>query len=354
MLNKSVKWKGFTCLLIVLLAISLAGCGSASDNQANSNKEANQSSNQAGSSNDQGSEGMADTYPEGPVTMIIPNPPGSVLDLVARAMQPAFREITGQPLVVENHPGGAAVIGTQKLVESDSDGYTIGMIASGVMSLRPIFMDVAFTYPDDFKPIIGVGDFEMVFAVKSDAPYNTMKEMADHYADLEDPIRVGTPGANNFAHMNAVLTSQKTGIKINHVSFDGGNEATLALMGGNLDLAIVNLTNVSAQLEAGNLKILGVPANERYSNLPDAPTLKEQGIDVALRSTFSIYGPGQMPAELQTKLNEVFHQVMDSDKFQDFATKSNLLEARMTPEEISAEIQSDVTNAKSVIGELQN
>jgi tripartite-type tricarboxylate transporter receptor subunit TctC len=316
-------------ILILTLIFSLAACAS----KESGNKEA--------------------AFPAKEVKMIVPFGAGGTVDLAARALTDGFQKETGQPLVVENQVGGAGVPATMNLVKGDKDGYTVAMLASGILSLRPVLQTVEFTFPDDFTPIIGVGDFQMVFAVKKDAPYENVKEMIAHFKGKNEAVRVGTAGVNSYSHLLAVLISKKSGMQIRHLPFDGNNGAVTAVLGGHADLAIVNLSNVTSQLDAGTMKVIGIPAAERYGNFKDAPTLKEQGIDVVGGTTFAIYGPAGMPQEEVKKLREIFLKAMDSEQFQKFVTNTNLLLTKTESDQLIEEIVQDRKNLEEVKKELE-
>ncbi|MBD2847088.1 tripartite tricarboxylate transporter substrate binding protein [Paenibacillus sp. IB182496] len=300
----------------------------------------------------EGGQDGAANYPAKEVKLIVPAAAGGTLDLAPRAMAQAFQELTGQALVVENHPGGGQVPGTMLMVDAEPDGYTLAMLPSGLLSLRPALQQVDFTFPDDFTPIIGVGDFQIIYAAPADAPYDTMAEMATYYAAQGGEPRFGSAGVNTYGHVLAVMAAKQTGMSIRHLPFDGNPAAVTAILGGNAEVAVVNLSNVEAQLDAGTVKVLGVPAQERYSNYEEAPTLKEQGIDVVGGATFALYGPAGMPVELQEQLREWFAEAMESEQFQTFVTNTNLLVTGETPDELVQAIVDDKQNIDAIKAEL--
>src|SRR5690625_4080647 len=163
-------------------------------------------------------------FPEKEVKIIIANKAGGTMDLAARAFQAAFKEVTGEPLIVENHTGGAEVIGTEMVADADPDGYTLGILANGVMSLKPSFMEVNYEFPNDFTPILGLGDFQALFVASADLPYESLSEMAEDFKSRDESISIGAAGANNFPHVAIQLLSNMSGVEINHVSFDSANE----------------------------------------------------------------------------------------------------------------------------------
>lgn len=294
------------------------------------------------------SEGASD-YPAKEVRIITPFGAGGTMDLAAHALTKEFENITGQSLVVENMPGGAGVPPTMELVKSDPDGYTLAVLPSGQLSLRPLLQEVEYSYPDDFTTIVGVGDFQMNPVVAGDAPYDTMAEMVEYFNESGEEIRVGTPGVNTFSHLFAEQLHQKTGVNYRHLPFEGGKKVVAAILGGHIEMGVINVSDVYQQVQGGELKILGFPSAKRFENFPDVPTLKEQGIDIVGGPTFGIYGPAGMPDELVTELKDIFLQAMESEDFNQFSGNNNILITKTEADTIKEQIVTNQENLTKLI-----
>ncbi|WP_182199774.1 tripartite tricarboxylate transporter substrate binding protein [Paraliobacillus salinarum] len=298
-------------------------------------------------------EGEEQAYPTDDVEIITPFGAGGTMDLAAHAMTKEFKSITGQALVVKNMPGGAGVPPTMELIKADPDGYTLAMLPSGQLSLRPLLQKVEYSYPDDFTTILGVGDFQMHPVVKGDAPYDTMAEMIDYLKENNEEARVGTPGVNTFSHLFAEQLHQEAGFNYRHLPFEGGKKVVSAILGGHIEMGVINVSDVYQQVENGELKILGFPSAERFENFPDVPTLKEQGIDIVGGPTFGIYGPADMPEDVKNKLKDIFLKTMESKDFVQFAENNNILVTKTEAEEMKDQITTNQDNLTNLIDQME-
>ncbi|MFZ7104228.1 MAG: tripartite tricarboxylate transporter substrate-binding protein [Peptococcaceae bacterium] len=140
--------------------------------------------------------------------------------------------------------------------------------------------------------------------------------MIQYDEDKGEGIKVTTPGVNTPNHLLMEMICRETGLQLRHMPYNDTNQALTAMPGGHADLAIVNLSNVYSQMQPGSVKLLGIPAAERYENLKDVPTIIEQGINVSGGTTFDIYGPAGLPQEVTAKLTDVFAKSMESEEFQ--------------------------------------
>lgn len=323
--------KLFLPVLIIVLSFSVFACGT------------NQTAATAASGN------AKVNYPTKEVKVIVPSDAGSVPDLAIRALAEGFKQETGQALVVEDVPGGAQVPGTVKMAKSASDGYTLGILPSGVLNLRPLLQQVEFKFPEDFTPIVGVGDYQINFAARKDAPYNTVAEMVKYYKDKNQAVTVATSGVNTASHLVMEMLVKQTGLQYRHLPNDSGSKVLTALLGGHADIAIANLADVYAQVKKGDVKILGVPAESRYENLKDVPTLKEQGIDVVGSPTFDIYAPKNLPKDIADKLTNVFLKSMDSDQFKQFVTNTNMTITKTAPDKLIPQLQQGQKDYQKVL-----
>ncbi|MEL7565220.1 MAG: tripartite tricarboxylate transporter substrate binding protein [Dehalobacterium sp.] len=332
----------FLAGLIIVLALTVAACGAKQGSKTTGEEEPAV-----------GETAEKIDYPTKEVKMIVPSGAGSVPDLAARALAEGFKQETGQALVVENIAGGAQVPGTVALVNSASDGYTIGILPSGVLNLRPLLQQVEYSFPEDFTPIIGVGDYQINFVAQKDAPYNTVAEMIQYYKDKNEKLKLATSGVNTASHLVMELVAKETGVQYNHLPSEDGNKAVIALLGGHVDVAIVNLADIYGQLQKGDVKLLGVPAEERYGNLPDVLTLKEQGIDVVGAPMFAIYGPKNLPPEIAEKLYDVFLKSMETTAFQQYVTNTSLWVTKTPPNALMMQLEQGQKDFEQVISKQQ-
>lgn len=309
-----------------------------------------------GCSNDNNAEESTnpDKFPEKEVKIVVPAEEGGTVDLAARALEKPFKDITGQPLVVENEVGGGGTVGTQSLSEENSDGYHVGLLQNGVMSLRPYVSEVDYEYPENFTPILGIGTFQTIIVGSAGSSYDNVVDMAEDYKKEGKTIKIGAAQSNNWPEVTSALFSKKTGADVNYVSFENANEAALGVESKSVDIAITNVGESKSLVENDDLKVIGVPAEDRYDVYDDIPTLEEQGLDIDIDPGFSIYAPGDMPDEIQMKLNEIFSEAMDSEEFQDFLKKQDIRTQKMDPDEVTNNIEKEINIIDSLSSELSD
>ncbi|WP_407308039.1 tripartite tricarboxylate transporter substrate binding protein [Desulfosporosinus sp. SB140] len=320
----------FTSLIIVA-SLLLTACGN-TQSSANSGNKAQEVK-----------------YPTKPVKIVVPLGAGGTADLIARALAKGFQDQTGQPLIVENYPTGAGIPAITTLIKEKPDGYSLLLTGSAKLDLLPLLHKVNYSFPEYFTPIIGVAATQDVYAVKKDAPYNTVSEMVKYFKDKSQEVRVGTSGMETDSYYEASMVADKTGIKIRPMPFDSNNQVVTNLLGGHLDLAVVTLSTVYDQMKSGNIKLLGVPAAKRYDNLPDVPTLTEEGIDVTSVGSFDIYGPANLPKDIADKLRDVFLKSMQTDQFKSYATNSDLSLTKLSADDLAKEISFGKQQYESMI-----
>ena len=261
-------------------------------------------------------------YPEKPVTVICPWSAGGGTDTLLRALSKEAEKHLGQTINVVNQTGGGGAIGHNAIRAARPDGYTVGMITFELNSLPPQGL-VPFTWKD-FDPLMRINSDPAALTVKADAPYSNVKGFIDYAKANPGEVSIGNSGPGSVWHIAAGLAADKTGVKVKHVPFDGANPAVTALVGGHIKAVAVSVAEVKGQVQAGNLKILGVMSGERDKIFPDVPTFKEQGVDVQFYTWRGLGLPKGVPAEAKAKIADAYKKAFDSAEFKDFAAKASL------------------------------
>jgi tripartite-type tricarboxylate transporter receptor subunit TctC len=261
-------------------------------------------------------------FPRKPITVICPWTAGGGTDTLLRALAREAEKYVGQTINVVNQTGGAGAVGHNAIRAAAPDGYTVGMITFELNSLPPQGL-VPFTYKD-FDPLMRINVDPAALTVKKDAPYNTLKEFVDYAKAHPEEITIGNSAPGSVWHIAAGLMADKTGVRVKHVPFDGAQPAVTALLGGHIKAVAVSVPEVRAQVQAGNLKIIGVMDNVRDELFPAVPTFKEQGVDVAFSTWRGLGLPKGVPADVKVKLNDAFKRAFDSKDFKDFAARASL------------------------------
>ena len=261
-------------------------------------------------------------FPEKPVTVICPWAPGGGTDVLLRALSKEAEKFLGQSITVVNQTGGAGAIGHNAIRAARPDGYTVGMITFELNSLPPQGL-VPFTWKN-FDPMMRINSDPAALTVRKDAPYNTVRGFLDYAKAHPDEITIGNSAPGSVWHIAAGLVADKTGIKVKHVPFDGAAPAVTSLVGGHLTAVAVSVAEVRGQVQAGNLKILGVMSAERDKIFPDVPTFKEQGVDVEFYTWRGLGLPKGVPPAIKAKLTDAFKKAMDTPAFKELAAKASL------------------------------
>lgn len=219
-------------------------------------------------------------YPTRQIELIVPFSAGGGTDLVARAFADAAKAHFPVGIGVINKPGGGGAIGFTEITSSRPNGYKLAM-GTAELGILPSLGMVKFK-TEDFKPL---GMFNMepsAITVKIDAPWNTLEEFLAYAKENPGKIRVGNSGTGAIWHLAAASLEDKTGIRLNHVPFDGATPAVTALLGGHIEAVTVSTAEVLNQIQDGKLKTLAVMGDQRDPNLSQVPTLKEKGIDLSI------------------------------------------------------------------------
>jgi tripartite-type tricarboxylate transporter receptor subunit TctC len=265
---------------------------------------------------------QAADYPRKPVTVICPWTAGGGTDVLLRALSREAEKCMGQTINVVNQTGGGGAVGHNAIRAAAPDGYTVGMITFELNSLPPQGL-VPFTWKD-FDPLMRVNSDPAALTVKADAPFKTLKEFIDYAKSHPGEITIGNSAPGSVWHIAAGLMAEKTGVDVKHVPFDGAQPAVTALVGGHIKAVSVSVPEVRSQVQAGNLKILGVMDTVRDPLFPDVPTFKEQGVDVVFYTWRGMGLPKGVPAAVKAKIAECYKKAFDSPDFKEFAKKASL------------------------------
>ena len=273
----------------------------------------------------------AEGYPKKGITMICPWGAGGGTDAVLRAICGAAEKQLGQTITVENKTGGGGAIGHAAIKDAKPDGYTVGMITFELNSLPQQGL-IDFTYAD-YDPLIRVNADAATLTVKADAPYNTVQEFVDYCKANPGKVSIGNSAPGSVWHIGAGLLANKTGIDVKHVAFEGAAGAVTALAGGHIEAVSVSLAEVKSQLDAGNVKVIGIMDEKRPANYPDIPTFKEQGFDITYFTWRGLALPKGVDPAIKQVLVDAFAKAEQDPEFVETAAKLNLNLAYQDPVE---------------------
>ncbi|PLC51223.1 Tat pathway signal protein [Pollutimonas subterranea] len=251
-------------------------------------------------------------YPDRPVTMIVPFPPGGVTDTVARPIADALGKDLGQPVVVENKAGAGGAIGVGAAARAKPDGYTIMLMLSSISILpeadRILGREPAYD-TSDFKAIARITADPTVLVVRADAPWKTAKDFIDYARQSPGKIDYGSSGIYGSMHVPMAMLTNATGIKMTHVPYTGAGPAVAALLGGQVDAISTGPSSVLQHIKAGTLRPLAHWGDKPLATLPDVPSLESLGYNAKFVQWSGIFVPGQVPQEIVDTLRESARRV---------------------------------------------
>ncbi|MBT2689844.1 tripartite tricarboxylate transporter substrate binding protein [Bacillus sp. ISL-47] len=306
-----MKKKWILFVLMVSLVLFTAACSSSSSNASTKEGAENASDKDGGNS-----------FPEKSITLIVPYAAGGGTDATARALAKAAEKHLGQSIGVVNKTGGNAVVGISEAANAKPDGYTIIMNANEI-ALLPHMGLTPITY-EDFAQVAHINFDPSALTVPADAPYDTLEEFLAYAKENPGKIRVGGTGKGGIWHLGSASIEKAADVQFNYVPFDGAAPAKTALLGGHIEAITVSPAEVLAQVEAGELKTLGVLSDERSTIMPDVPTFKEAGYEANVGVWRAIDAPSDTPPEVVKVLEEAFSKAVEDEEFVDFMNKNGL------------------------------
>ncbi len=256
-------------------------------------------------------------YPNRPIRIIVPWPAGGATDNVARVVAQKLAPVLKQPVVVENRPGATGTIGTQAVIQSAPDGYTLVFMAASLHTFSPHLMKaITFDTVSDLTPISVSVQFPYVLAVSADSPYKSVADLVKAAKAQPGKLAYGSFGIGSGPHIVTELFRQQAGIEVLHVPYKGGSQVTAALMGGEIPFMFDSLPSPLGQIRGGKLRALAVTSLQRANAAPDVPTLAESGVNLEAIIWLGLGGPPKLPPDILAKLFEAMKQISTDPELQ--------------------------------------
>lgn len=271
-------------------------------------------------------------FPSKEITIVVPWNPGGTNDLMARALQPVFKEKFNVELVVKNSPGGGSAVGITEVLTAKPDGYTVGLASSSFLAL--VAQGKAEADLDKVENICLVAEEPVVLVAKSGGAYADAQSFIEAARANPGEVSMGIPGSNNVNQAYATLLGQAADTDFLFMPFDGGSRVITEIMGGHVDAGVLKPSEVIAQVKSGDLLILGVFNKDGLSVMPEVPTFESLGYDVftlgQIRQASYIMAPAGVKAEDKEKLASMFKEALESDAFKAYAAESGLVSEPIT------------------------
>ena len=279
-------------------------------------------------------------WPNKAIRIVVPYAPGGANDILARVVAEKLAPALGQPVLVENKPGAGAAVGTELVVKSPPDGYTLLMAASGPIVFNPALVaKLAYNPVTDLTPISLAGSFPMILAVNEASPAKTFAELVTLSKANSSKFNYSYPSASFQLVME--LVKAKTGLKALNVPYQGSAPSINAVLTQEVQMTLIDSGPIAALLKAGKLRALGVTSEQRLAAYPQVPTLKEQGIDLALRADFGFFAPKGLPTDVVQRLNEALQKAIESEEFKSFVAVSLVAPAFLNASDYHAVVDAE-------------
>ena len=265
------------------------------------------------------------TWPDKPITMIVPFPPGGVADTVARPVADALSRELKQPVVIENKPGAGGALGMGTVARAAPDGYTILMTLSSI-SILPEADKILGRKPayqlNQFKPIARFTADPTVFVVRADAPWKTLKDFVDDAKKKPGAYNYGSSGNYGTMHVPMEMLKAEAGFRMTHIPFTGAGPAVVALLGGQVDAIASGPASVVQQINAGKLRALAHWGDRPLGALPGVPSLKELGYPAQFAQWSALFVPAGTPDDIVQRLRAAAQKVAADPTVQQTITRA--------------------------------
>ena len=294
----------------------------------------------------------AQSYPSRPIRMIIPNPPGGSLDIVARLVGPKIAEITGQSVIIDNRPGADTIIGTEIVARAPADGYTVLLNTLPFVVNPAMSSKLPFDVVRDFAPVSLIVSVPFVLVVNNSVPARSVKEFIALAKAQPGKLTYSSAGSGSNLHVAAELFKNMTGTDMLHVQYKGGGPALLAVLSGEVDLSYLNVAAVVPHVKAGKLRALGMTSTQRSAALPELATIAESGVPgYEFTSWVGALVPAATPAQTVAELNALITKsVRAPDLSKRFAEQGAEIIAG-SPAQFAAHIKAELARWAKVVKE---
>jgi tripartite-type tricarboxylate transporter receptor subunit TctC len=291
-----------------------------------------------------GASAPAQTYPERVIKLIVPAGAGGPTDVLARLVADRMATALGQPVIIENRGGGGGAMGARFVATAAPDGYTLLFGNTATLANIPaVQRDAGYDPAKNFSAVAKVMDSYQVLVVRPDFPAKSVGELIAYAKTNPGKLNYGAAGLGNLTNLSGELLKLRAGITFVSVQYKSGAEFVRAVLSGEVQLAIDNVTSLRAQIDDGKLRALAVTSAARQPDFPDVPTMIEAGVpDYVVTSFFGVVAPAGTPAPIVAKLNAVINESLKSDALRDSLKTLGAAPTVETPEQFQAFIATEL------------
>jgi tripartite-type tricarboxylate transporter receptor subunit TctC len=292
-------------------------------------------------------------FPQRPIKIVVPYPPGGSTDVLGRMMAQKLSARFGQPVVVENRAGASGNLGANFAAKSPPDGYTLFLGTSTALAVNPhLYPSLPYDAQQDFTPLVLATTLPSLVVVNSSVPVKTMKELNEYLKAKKGQVNYASSGNGTPAHLGAEVYKKMTGIQMTHVPYKGGAPALTDLVGGQTSLMFAILPESWPLVKDGRLRALAVTTAQRSPLMPELPTVAESGVPgYELVGWYGFLAPTGTPKEIVAKLNKAFDEALQEKDVKEKLTTMGFQVEGGAPERLSDLMKSESKKWGQVVKE---
>jgi tripartite-type tricarboxylate transporter receptor subunit TctC len=272
-------------------------------------------------------QGMAQTFPDKPVKFIMSYPAGGGPDNVMRLVSERLTKMWGQPVLIENRPGGNGWIGIEAAKKAKPDGYTFLVVDAALFCLHPhLYSKLPFDPKKDFEAVAPVFTTNYFIVVRADSPWNNVKDLLDAAKEKKGRLTYGSSGIGSQYHLGGATLETETGVPMTHVPYKETMQIFTDIVGGSIDWSFATASTADALYRAKKLKYLGVAASQRNPSLPDVPTIAEAGgPNMELGTWIGVFSPAGIPKDAMDRVSADFAKIMAEPEIKERLSQTGLV-----------------------------
>ena len=293
---------------------------------------------------------FAQAFPVRPIKLLVAFPAGGPTDITMRSLADNASKILGQPVVIENKPGAGGTLPAQQLQTAPADGYTLAQIPLGVFRL-PYTTKINWDPVKDIAYVINLTGYAFGIVVPADSPLKSWTHFVGWAKANPGRLTYGSTGTLTSPHLTTELIAQELGIQLQHVPYKGSADLAQAILGGHV-MAAADSTGFAPLVEAGKLRVLNTWGEKRLPRFPDAPTLKELGLNIVQASPFGIGAPRGTPPAVVKRLHDAFKKAMEEPSYVQTLGRYDMLPMYMSSTAYSKFAQDTFLKEKALVEKL--
>ena len=291
---------------------------------------------------------MAQAWPARPIRLVVPFPPGGLIDNMARLVGNRLAQELGQPVVIDNKPGAGGNVGAAEAARAPADGYTL-LMASPALTISPAIYKNLPYQPSQLAPVALLGRVPNVLLVNPASGIGKVQDLVSRAKAKPGQLNYASNGNGTSLHLSAELFKRRSETFITHVPYRGSAAAITALLSGEVDMMFDNLPSAIGQIQAGKLRALAVTTAQRSTALPDVPTLAEAGMDgFNVSAWFGVAAPAGLPAPVATRLADALQKVVQQPEVAAAMQRQGADPAFMDAASAAAALNADAAQWKQV------